>query len=440
MQQNALSQTSPTAMAFYHEDGFVPAWKQAARFAGNNGRIATLPDIIEARINTPLGSPAWEKYFTTMSAEYLGYSKGGNRILIVAHGIGPMSTLDGVVQAYSFEFKDQTRDHRGGRITIEQFADLESGKYGEVSIIDFESYYLSYQYAFIQKLKLSWSKVDPLVRARLGPRAEEYLYIHARFATEWHKSEGHGKVLNPYILQMNDESNCWYGGYKECGNPDTAIISPFLDKDGLPVAHLLSIGQISYSSGNTENRFPDFMSDVSCHAWHDGTRFLSVCNGDPVQAIHEGPDPRVLLRKNWQKLMVPTGQTEQLGGFFTLMQYDGKTFTMYEKAGERIDTHEPEFLVTKITPVGRQVPHKFETTVGGYHGFFKYGVKEVKAIAPRGANAYSLPGEIKVRWHKGNPTHHRTPVKFFRIEIDPTKRLMRAHDLLGNYELMMSLL
>lgn len=128
-------------MAFYHEDGFVPAWKQAARFAGDNGRIATLPDVIDARINSGDEEVPWGMYFTTLSAEYLGYSKGGNHILIVAHGVGPMSTMDGIVEAYSFQFKDQTRDRRGGRITKEQFADLESGKYGEVNIVDFDPYY-----------------------------------------------------------------------------------------------------------------------------------------------------------------------------------------------------------------------------------------------------------------------------------------------------------
>jgi hypothetical protein len=375
-----------------------------------------------------------------MSAEYLGYSKAGNRILIVAHGVGPMATVNGITEAYSFQFKDQTRDRRGGRITKEQFADLESGKYGPVNIVDFDPYYGSLQYAFMQKLKVSGAFFDPVVNARLGPRAGEYIEYHGEFATAWHKEQKHGKVNDPYVMGMEDDSNCYYGGRKDFNDPNSAIISPHLDKYGLPLAHLLSIGQIIYSDGNTENRFPDFYSEVSCHGWHDGTRLLAVCDNDSIRAIHTGPDPRRLLYKHWQQLMVPTTQTEDMGGFYTLMKFNGQWFTMYPKIGERMDSHEPEFRAVKVTPVGRQVPHKFETTVGGYHGFFKYGVKEVKAIAPKRANAYFLPGEIRMMWHKGNPTHHRTSVQFYRIEIDPTQRLMRAHDLLGNYELMMSLI
>ena len=104
---------SNSAMAFYHGNGLVPAWQQASRFASDTGRIATLPDIIDARLGSEPGTPSWERYFSTTSAEYLGRSRSGNRIIIVAHGVGPMATLDGILKAYSFEFNDKTRGRRG---------------------------------------------------------------------------------------------------------------------------------------------------------------------------------------------------------------------------------------------------------------------------------------------------------------------------------------
>ena len=73
---------SVQVMTFYHKDGLVPAWKQAIRFAGQEGRIAILPDIINARLSTKPGSIPWERYFTTLSAEYLGISRGGNPIIV----------------------------------------------------------------------------------------------------------------------------------------------------------------------------------------------------------------------------------------------------------------------------------------------------------------------------------------------------------------------
>src|SRR5437016_1386639 len=103
-------------MAFYHPEGFVPAWKHCQAFIADNGRIATLPDIINARLRTPSegsDSVPWTTYFTTSSAEYVGVSPRGNRIVIVAHNVGPMSTLDGVLKAYSYEYKDRERTRRG---------------------------------------------------------------------------------------------------------------------------------------------------------------------------------------------------------------------------------------------------------------------------------------------------------------------------------------
>lgn len=116
------------ALAFYHKNGFVPAFKQAMQYAGHAGRIGTMLDWVDARLATPpyekLGmydtsNPTpWDQYYTTMSAEYVGISKGGIKILVVAHGIGPMATLDGVVEAYRHHYSDKTRQTEGGRISL----------------------------------------------------------------------------------------------------------------------------------------------------------------------------------------------------------------------------------------------------------------------------------------------------------------------------------
>ena len=53
----------PSTMAFYHEDGLIPAWKQAQRFAGTGGRIATMQDIADLRIATGPGEAPWEQHF-----------------------------------------------------------------------------------------------------------------------------------------------------------------------------------------------------------------------------------------------------------------------------------------------------------------------------------------------------------------------------------------
>ena len=174
-----------SAMAFYHEDGLVPAWKLANRFAGEDGRIATLPDVINARLATESDSVAWECYFTTTTAEYVGRRRDGSMAIIVAHGIGPMSTLDGILEAYRHEYKDKSRDHRGGRISQEEFWNLEDGKYGKVYIIDLEELLGRYECSFYEILSLSQTVAEPLLLARFGPKAKEYIEKHAEISHNW---------------------------------------------------------------------------------------------------------------------------------------------------------------------------------------------------------------------------------------------------------------
>jgi hypothetical protein len=47
---------------FHHQDGFSSTWEQAKH---RGGKIATMLDIVEARIND---EESWKKHFTTLTA------------------------------------------------------------------------------------------------------------------------------------------------------------------------------------------------------------------------------------------------------------------------------------------------------------------------------------------------------------------------------------
>lgn len=436
-----------SAVAFYHEQGFVPAFQQAVRYAGDNGRLATVPDILSARMFSEPGTTAWETYFTTLSAEYMGMSRGGNRIIIVAHGIGPMSTLSGILLAYGYQFKDKTRNKRGGRITSEMFLELESGKYGEVAVIDLNSYLSRYQYPFIQQMRASEALTDPIVKARFGKHAEAYVKRHLKLARKWHAEQagfdpenrynlkGHEQFCDrrraehlamarrgsdPFILKVGDAANCSYRYY------------PL--ETGMAFGHLLAIGQLMNVH---HERHESLISDIDCHEWNNGVRLIGIREAGSVKDINPGADNlRDLMAKHWQKLMRPTG-LNSLDGFFVLMSFADQTFTQYAKLGDGMDSYDPEFLVTKMEKIGE--PVQFTTTIGGYYGFFKYGISEVQGIAPVGANAYKLAGEPTIVSTGGDPTHHTVPIQFYRIEVDAAHRLVRDEELRANYELMMEL-
>jgi len=448
-------------MAFYHNDGLPSAWNQAMKFAGKGGRIATMPDIVAARLETKPDDEPWNTWYTTLTAEYFGYNKGGKPVLIIAHGVGPMSTLEGVQRAYSWEYKDKDRSRRGGRITAQEFLDLEAGKFGDVSVIDITDYCKRYKYSFLQMLRFSEALTDPVLKARLGPESNAYILAHANHARAWHREQfgfdpednlgqsdisrqlylsrranqhlkdGAGPDSDPYILGVEGPSNCHYG------SPEYGFRKI---EDGLAIAHLISTGRLSHTNheGNES-----LVLDVGCHEWWNATRLVGIQSGGNIRSgLHRGPDAYNLLRKHWPELLIPMKEPEEVG-FRALVNIGGgkifgsQWFTQYPKQGESMDTWEPEYLVTKLEKVGK--PVQFRTEVGGYHGFFKFGVNEVQAIAPMGANAYSFIGDPVNEWIEGNPTHQIIMVQFYNITADSTKRMMRSCQLERDYETLMKL-
>lgn len=423
-----------SAMAFYHEDGLVPAWKFASQFAGEEGRIATLPDVINARLATESGSVAWERYLTTSTAEFVGRKRDGSMAIIVAHGIGPMSTLDGILKTYSYEYKNRSCDHRGGRISQEEFWKLEDGVYGRVDVIDLEKLLSSYEYPFLGVLSKFEAAVEPLLSARFGPNARKYINKHAEVAYKWHKEEGHDisdishdlDVFDPYILEMGDASNCSY--------------QHFSTEEDMAFAHLISIGGlVDCGHWRRERQIRSIVSDVSCHEWSNGVRFVGINTVEEITSIHSGiEDVSNLIFENWPSLMRLASQVLPIG-LRALKQIDQNTwFTQYPKMGASMDTDEPEFQVLSMKLIGK--PVDFVTEIGGHHMFFRYDIKEVETIMPVGANAYCFANEPEVIYSDDNPKYHKVKIQFYRIEANTAQRLVRDEELRNDYDTLIKLI
>lgn len=437
------------AMAFYHRDGLPAAWKHAMAFADKGGRLATMPDIAAARCETAPGDVPWETYFTTLSAEYVGIGRDGQHRLIVAHGVGPMATLEGIQEVYGWEYQDKSRSRRGGRITQEEFWKLESGGYGEVAMVNLEPYCKYYEYPFLEVLRYQDAVSDPVLQARLGSWATQCIELHAIYARRWHREKAglnpdeeyrlstvnperfHNLRLlqharygasdsNPYIIKVDGAANCPYFYSVQHG------FAPI--EDGYAFAHLISTGGLSHLCHQDGD---SLTLDVGCHEWWNGTRVVGIKAGGSIRrGLNKGPDVHRLLRKHWRDLLVSAMKRETLG-LCALMQIGDQWFTQYPKVGEQMDTWEPEYVITSMEKLGE--PTIFRTTVGGYHGFFKFGVNEVQAIAPPNANAYFFVGEPENEWHDGNPTHQTCKIQFYRIEADTSKRVVRADNLARDY-------
>ncbi len=422
-------------MAFYHEKGFVPAFQQAIKFAGKDGRIGTMPDVIAARLVTaPYKEPGmidvsnstpWDRYYTTLTAEYFGLLAGRTSI-IVAHGIGPMSTLQGILDAYRYEFDDKSRNRRGGRISQEEFEKLARGEYGDVSIIDYEEYRNRWGDRHYRAptgyRRASDASRDALLIARLGPQAHEYITRHAALAREYYQKEARLVVADPYIIDVGEPGNLPYW----CRQ-----IEP-----GLAFAHLTSIGCITLVHHQNGLQLPSWTCDVDPHEWWNGVRLLGVRSGT-VSEVIDGPDARNLLRKHWQELFEPSDLDRAPDGLFVLMQMPDKTwFTQVPKKGASADSYEPEFRVTSIEKVGELA--RFYTASNYPVPIFRYDLREAQAVLPKEANAYELVGDPTRTGGAGS--QETCLVQGYRIEIDHTQRLVRQDVLANDYDRMMQLL
>lgn len=426
---------SSGSMAFYNDKGFVPAFKQATKYAGKDGRIGTVLDIVAARLATPpfekLGmtdsrNPTpWERYYTTLTAEYFGVLVGRTSI-IVAHGIGPMSTLQGVLDTYRYQFDDKSRGNQGGRISQAEFEKLARGEYGQVSIIDYEEYRNRFGTPQFRAptgyRRESEAKRDPLLTARLGPRAHEYIARHAALARQYYQQEAGLTVADPYILDVNEPSNFPYWCHE---------VEP-----GLAFAHLASIGGIGLINHQNGMQLPSWACDVGLHGWNDGVRLVGVRAGSN-NSIVDGPDAYRLLRKHWEALFEPSSLNHAPDGLLVLMQMPDKTwFTQIPKKGASADTYEPEFRVTSMEKVGDLA--RFYTDSNYPVPIFRYDRREAQAVLPKEVNAYELVGDPTRTG--GADSQETCLVQGYRVEVDYTKRLVRQDALANNYDRMMELM
>ena len=177
--------------------------------------------------------------------------------------------------------------------------------------------------------------------------------------------------------------------------------------------------------------------DVGCHEWWNGVRLLGIRKNAKLDGIHQGARAYDLLRKHWKFLMKPVKEVQVHNGFCHILSVGDSWFTDYPKQGASMDNWEPEFLVESVENVG--TPVLFKTTIGGYHGFFRYDIREIKRIAPLEANAYSFTDEPQCIWEGGNPKYHTRTVQFHRIVFDPSQRLIRVSELVNDYETLMAL-
>lgn len=409
------------AMAFYHPNGLVPSWRQAAKFAGENGRVATIPDIVDARIAGGNNSVAWNSYFTTTTAEYYGMSKTNVPLLVIAHGVGPLSTYEKAIEVYR---KDASGDRRNGRIDQKTFQKLADGHWGDVEVIDMNDYAKNTEHPYASYLSAETALDDEWFIARIGgyDRAQAYIEKLASMNSEVEGHHPSGRIITC------DESQ--YAHYTTCASDrfkafDVAPSFKGAIASGEAEANLLSIGGLAYMSVGGQPG-TNLHHDLSVHEWHDGTRFAGFRAATHI--IYPGFNERKISNEDprlW-------ANCENDVHFHVLMEVGEEYFTQYPKKGASLDTKQPMSRVLTSRDIGE--PTKFVIESVGHYSMFKYAKSDVRRIAPAGANAYEL-------LDCGNVDDDRQYgiVQFKDVTVDTTRRLMSSQEIMNDDDLVVAM-
>lgn len=392
------------AMQFYGED-LPEALGFAQLFAGIDGHIATMPEIITARAGAPLDNLIWNRYYTTVSSEYFGLSRSGHPIVIVAHGNSPLNSIESIKKAY----RSPGGRYRGlGTVANKVFRQLEAGEFGDVEIIDPTRVLRSRRNGNSVYATIEQAAHDPLLKARLGGGWQTVLENLARQTAR----EFGGKAIDKLTVG-SEIPHCYLSRHFRPANR--------------ALAHLLSTSR----SMNMHYDGQQFISfDVKIHEKSNGTRFVGIRQGADLSELHRGPE---LLSDHKEQLLRPYDRQTVLPRLVPLKQFSTGWFSCRPKEGHGMDTGWPEHPVSDITVLGE--PGKI---VAPYSPFFKYDVAAVIWGAPDEANAYYL-GEPRRTSVNGEPAIEAY-VYYCHVNVDTTKMCVTEQELDGDFRLQMLLL
>ncbi len=384
----------------------------------SNKRIATLPDLINLRVNQDHdNSLVWNRWFTPFTTFYLGKHQN-KRLIVVAHHLGPLNNKEKFLCWTKSGKKDENNREQYGsaglpKISQQEFTDLIAGKFGKVSILDFNEYYAKYgmniQNSFIH-FTSAWN--DPLLKLLFGDKCNNFLKKHLRISSNNAKEKNKQKGAGNKILELGiRDRHGWYLFNS------TKVDFP----DDEPVALFLTLGQLT-SYGNHDLSLG---TEIRTHedAGHANFVVLNDENEDVISINYNHKD-------HWQNCLVEN--KEKTPDFFVLMDIgNNKLFTQYPKNGTRMDSGEPMFEVIKHEKIGEST--FFKTEIYG-SPFLKYDIQEAMTVAPKGANAYIINGKISVK-----ETAATIPVQFFKVQINDRRRILRNAEVTSNLNLLLKI-
>jgi hypothetical protein len=121
------------------------ALRRALEYAGDDGYVASLPQLLHARVNAPFDNEIWDTwFFTTNSEESLVRTPQGNHVAVLVHGGGIFSTPERFRKLYlSPTWRDSDTGFTGlfgGKILEKEAHDILEGRRPDGTEIPVYSY------------------------------------------------------------------------------------------------------------------------------------------------------------------------------------------------------------------------------------------------------------------------------------------------------------
>ncbi len=133
--------------AIIFEPHIPTALRRALHYAGDDGFVASMPQLLHARTNAPYDNIIWNTWFTSYSEESVVTTPQGNHVVVVVHGGGIFASPDRFERSFHADLSRHNSDGVTGqsaaKISQQEARDLLEGKLPdgtEIPIFQFDEF------------------------------------------------------------------------------------------------------------------------------------------------------------------------------------------------------------------------------------------------------------------------------------------------------------
>jgi hypothetical protein len=241
--------------AIIFETHFPDALRRALDYAGDDGFVASMPQLLNARVNAPFDNEIWDTwFFTSNSEESVATTPQGHHVAVVVHGGGIFATPERFLTLYHTSVDRSSKlgftGLFGAKILEQEARDIQDGRLPdgtEIPVFSFDEFKrgdadLPRRYAVVMDFEMARTskcgyasfdelKDDPLMIVRAGgvEAAAKYLdkakdYYDTTEMGSWHRFDD----LNP------NQPQTWVQFLFDClgGASDKEQLDPAMRQQG----------------------------------------------------------------------------------------------------------------------------------------------------------------------------------------------------------------